>query len=70
MMTPDVTQLHQLRLEEGLTYRQLAEQIGLSTSALYKLIHGVTEPYETTAHRIRKYLASRAAPPAVRKRRA
>ena len=61
-MHHELTELHQIRLQEGLSFRALAERVGISAGALHKLIRGKTQPSEITSYRVRQYLNSRQEP--------
>lgn len=52
--------LNRIRLDEGLTYAQLAEQIGLPDhSSLHRFLSGRIEPHDRTLHKMRLFLAGR-----------
>lgn len=50
--------LRQWRLKEDLSYRVLAEAIGISPMALHNLLNGVSQPTERTSFKIDNYLKS------------
>jgi transcriptional regulator with XRE-family HTH domain len=63
-----VTELNRIRLEENLSYAEIAADMELDPGALYKILNELTDkPYDRTLYKIRRYLAEREAPPARRK---
>jgi hypothetical protein len=56
-MTTELLQLAALRLDEDLTYRELAEHIGVDHTALFRLLNTPSaRPNDRTLHKIRRYL--------------
>jgi DNA-binding Xre family transcriptional regulator len=56
----ELDELNRIRLDEGLTYNELEEQVGVSAATLNRLL--TTEgavPYDRTLHRIRQFLTDR-----------
>lgn len=68
-MLPELAALKQIRLEEDLTFGQLAERIGIEGSSLHRLLHEETAPMERTLYKIRRYLDSRKTPVVAKRRR-
>ena len=60
-MHRELLELHAIRLDEGLSYRELAERAGVSYAVLYKALHRITAPSELNLHRMRRFLESRQA---------
>lgn len=56
----ELVEVNQIRLDEDLSVSQLAEQIGIDTSTLHRLLFtpGRT-PYDRTLHKIRRFLDGR-----------
>jgi transcriptional regulator with XRE-family HTH domain len=62
-MLPELEQLNQIRLEEDLTYTELATRIGMKDgSALNRLLRDEREPMDRTLYKIRKFLSARQSP--------
>jgi transcriptional regulator with XRE-family HTH domain len=59
MSTELLDQVNQLRLEEDLTYLNLAEQIGVNAGALYRILNGKAVPIDRTLFKIRRFLEQR-----------
>lgn len=64
----EIRELAALRLELDLTYRQLAEAIGISLSLLHVLLNSAKSPdvNDRTLYKIRRYLESQRAAEASR----
>jgi transcriptional regulator with XRE-family HTH domain len=62
-MLHELSELDRIRLEDDLSYGDLARMVGLKEgSTLHRLIKGKTEaPAERTLFKIRKFLAARKA---------
>lgn len=58
-MQHEVITLRALRLDEDLTYMELAEQTGLHYSTLVKILAGQNSPNDRTLHKIRRFLTTR-----------
>jgi transcriptional regulator with XRE-family HTH domain len=57
---PEVQELRVVRLEDNLTFRQLARLIGVTHGGAYKLLTAPgARPNDRTLFRIRRYLQSR-----------
>lgn len=71
MSTELMDQVNQLRLEEDLTYLELAKAIGIDAGALYRILNGQAHPIDRTLFKVRRFLESResAKPPTRRRRR-
>ena len=52
----DIEHLRRLRLERDLSYRALAEEVGVSAMALYNVLLDVSHPTERTLYKIHEYL--------------
>lgn len=61
-MQRELLELESIRLDAGLSYRRLAEHIGVSHTVLWKSIRRITEPSDLNMHRIRRYLDAREKP--------
>ena len=57
--TRELLALHDIRLDEGLSYRVMALQIGVGETVLYRSLHRLSTPSERTLHRMREFLANR-----------
>jgi transcriptional regulator with XRE-family HTH domain len=53
-----VVRLRQLRTRRNLTYRQLAEQLGLSFTTVYGMLHKGFKPQQRTRARVEAFLAN------------
>lgn len=52
-----IAQLHSVRLQRDLTYEELAEQVGLSSRNLFRLMNERgAAMHDRTLHKIRQYL--------------
>lgn len=61
-MLPEITELNRIRLDEDLTFSELAALVGLKDgSSLHRLIREGRQPQERTLFRIRKFIASKRA---------
>lgn len=60
-MHRELLELHAIRLDEGLSYRALAERVGISHTVLYKAIQRKTSPSELNLHRMRRFIEARQA---------
>jgi hypothetical protein len=58
-MHRELAELHAIRLDEGLSFRALAQRVGVSHTVLYKALHRITEPSELNRHRMQRFLKSR-----------
>jgi hypothetical protein len=55
----DIQRLNQYRLDEDLSYRQLAERVGIPSRTLFTLLtQESVQPYDRTALKIRRFLDS------------
>jgi transcriptional regulator with XRE-family HTH domain len=70
MSTELLGQVKQLRLDEDLTYAELAEQIGIDAGALHRILNGRSEPFDRTLFKIQKFIEMRNAAKRPHKRRA
>lgn len=61
-MHRELLELEAIRLDAGLSYRALAEQVGVSHAVLYKAIRHITAPSDLNVYRMRKFLESRKRP--------
>lgn len=53
----DLSEVNRIRLERDLTYEQLAEQIGIDSSALFRLLNEpARKPHDRTMFKIRRFL--------------
>jgi transcriptional regulator with XRE-family HTH domain len=59
MSTELLAQVNQLRLEEDLTYLDLAERIGINAGALYRILNGQSDPIDRTVFKIQRFLDQR-----------
>lgn len=67
-MLPELVELNRIRLDEDLTFSELATRIGLKdASSLNRLLREGRQPQERTLYKIRRFLTSRGKP---RRRRA
>lgn len=57
----DRDRLRRVRLEQDLTYREMAARVGISTMALHNYLSGDSDPTERTLYKIRQYLDGRRA---------
>jgi transcriptional regulator with XRE-family HTH domain len=56
----ELDELNQIRLDEGLTYRELESRVGISAGTLNRLLKtDGAVAYDRTIHRIRQFLAGR-----------
>jgi len=70
-MTNDLLELNRIRLEEDLTYGELAQAIGIDRTVLLRLLQQPDRgAHDRTLYKIRKYLAAREAAAAAPRRRA
>lgn len=61
-MLSELLELNQIRLDDDLTYEQLAESIGVHPSALVRLLNSPNRrPIDRTLHKIRRFLDERKA---------
>jgi transcriptional regulator with XRE-family HTH domain len=59
-MIEELERLNQHRLDNDLTYKELAAQVGISDKALYALLQEhSSQPFDRTLHKIRKFLEAR-----------
>jgi transcriptional regulator with XRE-family HTH domain len=59
-MQTEVVELNRIRLDEDLTYEQLAEAIGIERTTLIRLLRVPDrEPFDRTMHKVRRYLERR-----------
>jgi predicted transcriptional regulator len=59
-MLPEITELNRIRLDEDLTFSELAALVGLKDgSSMHRLIREGRQPQERTLYRIRKFITSR-----------
>lgn len=58
-MLLELEELSRIRLEEDLTFTELAAKVGMDGSGLHRLLHDGRQPQERTLYRIRQFLASR-----------
>ncbi len=70
MDTELLDQVNRLRLEEDLTYLDLAEQIGINASALHRILNRQVAPMDRTLFKIRRFLEQHEAAKRPAKRRA
>lgn len=55
-----LTELNRIRLDEDLSYSELAGQIGIGASVLYRVINKPErQTWDRTLHKIRRYLENR-----------
>ncbi len=54
--------LEQIRIQNNLTYEQLASEIGLSSQTLHNILKGKTKPHLRNEYKIDKWLAERITP--------
>jgi transcriptional regulator with XRE-family HTH domain len=60
---PELTELRTFRLENGLTYRALADKVGVAYRTLYGLLNEPSpRPYDRTLFKIRRFLESQRTP--------
>lgn len=60
---PELSRLNAYRLDQDLSYRELAAQVGIAYRTLYGLLTGENpQPFDRTLHKIQKFLDERAAP--------
>lgn len=58
-MIQEIRDLQRVRLERDLTYRELAEKLGMSERGIAKLLAAPRpKPWERTLHKVRKFLAA------------
>jgi transcriptional regulator with XRE-family HTH domain len=71
-MTNELLELNRIRLDEDLTYEDLAERIGIDRTTLLRLLQQPNRgAHDRTLHKIRRYLDQReAAAPAPRRKAA
>lgn len=56
----DLHQLNSIRLDEDLTYEQLADLVGIHASALHRLLNQPDRRiHDRTLHKVRRFLAAR-----------
>jgi DNA-binding Xre family transcriptional regulator len=56
----ELAEVNQIRLDEDLSVAQLADQIGIDTSTLHRLLFSPgRKPYDRTLHKIRRFLDGR-----------
>lgn len=67
-----ISRLNQIRLDDDLSYAELAKQVGIDPGGLYKILNDRSaRPYDRTVHKIRRYLdALTAEQPTKRSRKA
>ena len=70
MATALLEQVNQLRLDEDLTYADLARQIGIDAGALHRILNGRAEPIDRTLFKVRRFLEKREAAKRPPKRKA
>jgi predicted transcriptional regulator len=59
-VTDLTTELNRIRLDEDLAYSELAAEIGIDPSVLYRVINKPErQTWDRTIHKIRRYLESR-----------
>lgn len=67
-MTNELLEINRIRLDEDLTYEELAEAIGIERTTLLRLL---TVPnrgmHDRTLHKLRRFLAEHQAAPTKRK---
>lgn len=57
-MIQEIRDLQRVRLERDLTYRELADLLGMSERGIAKLLGTPRpKPWERTLHKVRKFLA-------------
>ena len=56
-----VKELKRLKKREGLTYREIAEEVGVSIDSVFRWFRGENKPSSLARDRIRKYLKEREA---------
>lgn len=57
---PELAELNQIRLAEGLTYRELADLVGLSFRTVHQLLNAeAPQPFDRTLYKIRRFLDAR-----------
>lgn len=62
-MLPELLELNRIRLEEDLTYTELAARVGMKdASSLNRLLREGRTPQERTLYKIRKFIAARRKP--------
>lgn len=50
--------VERIRIERGLRYKEIAKEMGLSTTGLFNVLSGlVNHPYATTEYKIDQWLA-------------
>jgi transcriptional regulator with XRE-family HTH domain len=62
-MLPELQELQRIRLDEDLSYEELADRIGLKdNSTLHRLLNNPDRiPFDRTLHKIRRFLEERKA---------
>lgn len=57
----EVAELNQIRLDEGLTFAELADQIGdIDVGTLHRVLrHPDRKPFDRTLHKLRRFLDER-----------
>ncbi len=65
----DLAAVNQIRLEDDLSYAELADHIGVHPGALYRILNGQSDPIDRTLFKIRTFLENYEKPP-TKKRRA
>jgi transcriptional regulator with XRE-family HTH domain len=65
----ELVELNRIRLDEDLTYEQLADAIGIERTTLIRLLRTPgREPFDRTLHKVRRYLDARRARATTRRR--
>jgi transcriptional regulator with XRE-family HTH domain len=68
MRTTELLELNRIRLDEDLTYEELAEAIGIERTTLLRLLQSPNrKPYDRTLHKIKRFLDQHTTPRATRK---
>jgi transcriptional regulator with XRE-family HTH domain len=62
-MQSELAELNRIRLDEDLTYEQLADATGIERTTLIRLLRSPNrEPFDRTLHKVRRYLETRDKP--------